>query len=90
MSDDLKPHSRIPALLGTAITVATAVWGASAWLNGRADKPAVEKLANESFQQRLDAEVMKGEMKAFNIRLERIEKGMETLIQQSNENRRRR
>lgn len=90
MTDDLKPHSRIPALLGTAITVAAAVWGATTWLQGRADKSSVEKLANDSFQQRLDAEIYKGEMKAFNIRLERIEKGMDTLIQKSEANERRR
>lgn len=90
MTDDLRPKSHLLAIIGTAVAVGSAVWGSTTWLNGRADKPAVEKLANESFQQRLDAEVFKGELKAMNIRLERIEKGFDSLNEKLDEPRRRR
>lgn len=78
MTDDLRPKSHLGTVLGTAVAVASAVWGATTWLNSRADKPAVEKIANDSFQNRLDMEVFKGELKAINIRLERIEKATDT------------
>ncbi len=89
MTDDLKPRSHIGAVIGTAIAVGSAVWGATSWLNSRADKPAVEKIANDSFQNRLDMEVFKGELKAINIRLERIEKATDAQ-KSDNDNRRRR
>lgn len=92
MTYDLKPRSHVGPVIATAIAALSAAWGASSWLNNRADKPAVEKLANESFQHRLDLETIKGDMKAFNIRLERLERGVDILIQKSeaNDNRRRR
>ena len=82
MSDDLKPRSHVFSLIGTAIAVGTTVWGASAWLNNRADKAAVEKIVNDSFMQRLDMETMKGEMKSIHIQLDlkgQIEKGFDSV-----------
>jgi hypothetical protein len=68
--------------------VGGAVWGATTWLHNRAGVEDVKTITNNSFQQRLDLEVIKGEMKAFNIRLERIEKA--TDAQKSDNDTRRR
>ncbi len=73
MNDELRPKSHLGSIIATAITVGTAVWGSSEWLHNRASTEDVKALTNNSFQQRLDAEVFKGELKAINIRLERIE-----------------
>jgi hypothetical protein len=93
MTDDeisrlLKPRTHWGAIIGTAIAVGGAVWGGSAWLHSRAGTDDVKALTNNSFQQRLDMEVFKGELKAINIRLERIEKA--TDAQQRSEERRER
>ncbi len=74
MTDDLRPKSHLGAIIITALTVGGSVWAASEWLHNRASSDDVRVITNNSFQQRLDLEVIKGEMKAFNIRLERIEK----------------
>lgn len=90
MTDDLKPRSHIGAVIGTAIAVGSAVWGATSWLNSRADKPAVEKIANDSFQNRLDMEVVKGEIKAINIRIEEGFKAVGARLDSQNEPRKKR
>jgi hypothetical protein len=90
MTDDLRPKSHLIAVLTTAVTVGGGVWGGTQWLNNRASTDDVKALTNNSFQQRLDMEVFKGELRAINIRLERIEKATDTQKQDANENRRRR
>lgn len=77
--EDLKPRSHLLSIIGTAIAVGTTVWGASAWLNNRAEKSSVEKVVNDSFSLRLDVETIKGDIKASNIRSERMEKGIDEL-----------
>ena len=89
MTEDLRPKSHLVAVLTTAITVGGGVWGATTWLQSRAGTEDIKTLTNNSFQQRLDLEVIKGEMKAFNIRLERIEKVTDSQ-KQTDDNRRRR
>lgn len=87
MSDELRPKSNLVTILTTAVTVGAAVWGGSQWLHNRASTEDVKSLANNSFQQRLDTEVIKGELKAFNIRLERIEKATDAQQQERRERR---
>lgn len=87
MTDDLRPKSHLGTIVTTAIAVGSAVWAGTTWLQGRADKPAVEQLANGLFQQRLDAEVFKGELKTINIRLERIEKATDARQEERKERR---
>lgn len=80
MSDDLKPKAApIMSIIATGIAVATAVWAGTTFLQTRADKGAVDKLAADSFLHRLELETVKGELKALNIRAERTEKGVDEL-----------
>lgn len=90
MTDDLRPRSHLGPVITTAIAVAGAVWGATTWLNKRADVDDVKKLTNDSFLHRLELETMKGEMKALNIRAERVEKGIDALKEKLEVNDRRR
>lgn len=80
MTDDLKPKAApVMSMIAAAIVVATAVWAGTTFLQTRADKGAVEKLAADSFLHRLELETMKGEMKTLNIRAERTEKGIDAI-----------
>jgi hypothetical protein len=93
MTDDeirhfLKPRTHWGAIIGTAIAVGGAAWGGSAWLHSRAGTDDVKVLTNNSFQQRLDMESLKGDLKAIYIRLERIERA--TDAQKPDEPKRRR
>ena len=90
MTDDLRPKSHLGAIIITALTVGGSVWAASEWLHNRASSDDVKTITNNSFQQRLDLEVIKGEMKAFNIRLERIEKATDTPQDKPDDHKRRR
>lgn len=93
MTDDeirryLKPKHNWLGIIGGLAGVAGTTWGASAWLHSRASTEDVKTLTNNSFRQQLDMEVFKGEFKAMNIRLERIEKAVDA--QKSDNEKRRR
>jgi len=90
MTDELRPKSHLGAIIITALTVGGSVWAASEWLHNRASSDDVKTITNNSFQQRLDLEVIKGEMKAFNIRLERIEKATDAAQDKPDDHKRRR
>ena len=90
MTDDLRPKSHLGAIIITALTVGGSVWAASEWLHNRASSDDVKTITNNSFQQRLDLEVIKGEMKAFNIRLERIEKATDAAQEKPDDGHKRR
>ena len=85
----LKPRHNWLGIVASLVGVAGGAWAASEWMHNRAGADDVKALTNNSFQQRLDMEVFKGEMKSINIRLERIEKAVDAQ-KSDNENRRRR
>lgn len=72
MTDDLRPRSHWQTLIATAITVGTSVWGGSQWLHNRASADDVKTLTNNSFQQRLDLEAVKGDVKAIYIQMSEL------------------
>lgn len=75
MTDDeikafLRPKSHLGAILGTALAVAGAVWGATTWLHSRASSEDTKALQKDVFNVRLDQETMKGDVRAINVRLD--------------------
>ena len=79
VSDDLRPKSHGHTVIMTAIAVAGAVWGATTWLGNRADKDDVKALSNNSFQQRLDMETVKGDVKALYIQVSEFRSEMKSI-----------
>ncbi len=77
MTEDLRPKSHLGAILATAISVAGAAWGASSWLQGRADKPAVERVSDEQVRMRIDQTVMTGKIERVEQSQQRLEKAVE-------------
>ena len=75
MTDDelrnyLKPKHHWGTTITLAIGIGAAVWAVTSWLNSRADNTDVKALRNDTFQQRLDLETVKGDVKAINVRID--------------------
>jgi len=77
-------------LIATAIAAGSAVWGATTFLQSRADKGSVDKVSDEQVRIRIDQTVMSGKMERVEQSQERLERAVEKIGSKLDEPRRRR
>lgn len=95
MTDDelksyLKPKTHWGAIVTTAIAVAGAVWGVTQYLGDIPKRPEFNEVRTDVTKLRLDQEVMKGDVKAINVRIEEGFRAVNTKLDSQNDNKRRR
>src|SRR5678809_458622 len=78
----LRPRSHWKEIIGTAIAVAGAVWGSTAWLHSRASSEDTKALQNGVFKLRLGGGTMEGGLKALNVRIDEGFRAMGSKIDQ--------
>lgn len=83
----LKPKQHWGAVITVAILVAGTVWAGTEFLHSRASNDDTKKLQNDVFEVKLNVAVQAGDIKAIGVRLESIDKKLDTA---ANEPKRRR
>jgi hypothetical protein len=86
----LKPKTHWGAIITVAIAVGGTVWGITQYLGDIPKRPEFHEVSNDVTRLRLDQEVMKGDVKAINIRLEEGFKSMNQKLDSTNDPKRRR
>lgn len=81
MDDDeirayLKPRHDWKAIIGFALTAGASVWGATQWLNTRADQSLVERVRDEQVRLRIEQTIANGKIEAQSQSSARLEEGL--------------